>query len=48
MRLVRNEIVGEWGEIGGLILHNWEVDDVSQNLNDYDDVAIGQDFGLII
>ena len=37
--------LGEWGEIGGLILHNWEVSEVSQNLNDYDDVAIGQDFG---
>lgn len=37
--------LGEWGEIGGLILHNWEVTDVSQNLNDYDDAAIGQDFG---
>ena len=38
--------LGEWGEIGGLILHNWEVDDISQNLNDYDDIAIGQDFGF--
>lgn len=38
--------LGEWGEIGGLILHNWEVTDVSQNLNDYDDIAIGQDFGF--
>ena len=38
--------LGEWGEIGGLILHNWEVADVSQNLNDYDDIAIGQDFGF--
>lgn len=38
--------LGEWGEIGGLILHNWEVRKVSQNLNDYDDVAIGQDFGF--
>lgn len=37
--------LGEWGEIGGLILHNWEIKEVSQNLNDYDDVAIGQDFG---
>lgn len=37
--------LGEWGEIGGLILHNWEVSDISQNLNDYDDIAIGQDFG---
>ncbi len=38
--------LGKWGEIGGLILHNWEVADVSQNLNDYDDIAIGQDFGF--
>ena len=38
--------LGEWGEIGGLILNNWEVREVSQNLNDYDDVAIGQDFGF--
>lgn len=37
--------LGEWGEIGGLILKNWEVAEVSQNLNDYDDVALGQDFG---
>lgn len=38
--------LGEWGEIGGLILHNWEVQEISQNLNDYDDIAIGQDFGF--
>lgn len=38
--------LGEWGEIGGLILHNWTVEDISQNLNNYDDVAIGQDFGF--
>ena len=38
--------LGEWGEIGGLILHNWEIKEVSLNLNDYDDVAIGQDFGF--
>lgn len=38
--------LGEWGEIGGLILHNWEISEVSLNLNDYDDVAIGQDFGF--
>ena len=37
--------LGNWGEIGGLILHNWEVADISQNLNDYD-IAIGQDFGF--
>lgn len=38
--------LGEWGEIGGLILKNWEVKEISLNLNDYDDVAIGQDFGF--
>ena len=38
--------LGEWGEIGGLILQNWEVADISQNLQDYDDIAIGQDFGF--
>lgn len=38
--------LGEWGEIGGLILHNWEVADISPNLSDYDDIAIGQDFGF--
>ena len=38
--------LGEWGEIGGLILHNWEVKEISQNFNDYDDIAIGQDFGF--
>ena len=38
--------LGEWGEIGGLILHNWEISNISQNLNDYDDIAIGQDFGF--
>lgn len=37
--------LGEWGEIGGLILNNWTVSEVSSNLQDYDDVAIGQDFG---
>ena len=38
--------LGEWGEIGGLILHNWAVENISQNLDDYDDIAIGQDFGF--
>lgn len=38
--------LGEWGEIGGLILHNWETKEISLNLNDYDDVSIGQDFGF--
>lgn len=38
--------LGEWGETGGLILQNWTIEDVSQDLNDYDAVAIGQDFGF--
>lgn len=38
--------LGEWGEVGGLILHNWKVEEISQDLNDYDDIAIGQDFGF--
>ncbi len=38
--------LGKWGEIGGLILHNWKIEEISQNLNDYDDIAIGQDFGF--
>ncbi len=38
--------LGEWGEIGGLILHNWSVENISQDLNDYDDISIGQDFGF--
>ena len=38
--------LGEWGEIGGLILHNWEVKEISQDYDDYDDIAIGQDFGF--
>ena len=38
--------LGEWGEIGGLILHNWEIKEISQSLADYDDIAIGQDFGF--
>ena len=38
--------LGEWGEIGGLILHNWKVENISQNIDYYDDIAIGQDFGF--
>ena len=38
--------LGEWGEIGGLILHNWEIKDISQEPADYDDFANGQDFGF--
>ena len=38
--------LGEWGELKGLILNNWEIKEVSQNYEDYDDIAIGQDFGF--
>ena len=38
--------LGEWGEIGGLILKNWEVKEISQDLEDYDGISIGQDFGF--
>ena len=38
--------LGEWGEIGGLVLQNWEAKDISTSLSDYDDVALGQDFGF--
>lgn len=38
--------LGLWGEVGGLILHNWQVEDISQNPEDYDAVSIGQDFGF--
>lgn len=36
---------GEWGELGGLILHNWEVSDITQDLEYYDSISVGQDFG---
>lgn len=38
--------LGEWGETGGLVLKNWGVEEVSQNFDDYDDIALGQDFGF--
>ena len=38
--------LGEWGEIGGLILHNWEVKEISQAAHDYDDFVNAQDFGF--
>ena len=38
--------LGEWGETGGLILKGWEIKECSRSLEEYDDVAIGQDFGF--
>lgn len=38
--------LGEWGEVGGLILSNWEVKEISQDLTDWQRLSIGQDFGF--
>lgn len=38
--------LGNWGETKGLILHNYEVKEISTNYEDYDYVAVGQDFGF--
>lgn len=38
--------LGEWGETAGLIFHNWETADISQNTENYDAIALGQDFGF--
>lgn len=38
--------LGNWGETRGLILTNWEVEETPQNLEWYDGVAMGQDFGF--
>lgn len=38
--------LGEWGEVSGLIFHNFVVEEVPEDLQWYDDVAIGQDFGF--
>lgn len=38
--------LGEWGEVGGLILENWEVKKTSYQTEDFDDLTYGQDFGF--
>lgn len=38
--------LGDWGEVGGIILSNWIAKEAPQDLNWYDDIAIGQDFGF--
>lgn len=38
--------LGDWGETGGLIFQNWRVENISQNIEDYDGVSLGQDFGF--
>lgn len=39
--------LGDWGEVGGLIFNNWEVKEISQDVDDYEYLSNGQDFGLI-
>ena len=38
--------LGEWGETDGLVLKNFKVKRISKKLENYDDVAMGQDFGF--
>ena len=38
--------LGEWGEVGGVILNNWEVREISQDISDWEYLSIGQDFGF--
>lgn len=37
---------GEWGETGGLILHNYVIEAVAQEFDRYDDILYSQDFGF--
>ena len=38
--------LGEWGELGGLILNNYKVKDIPLAYEYYDSVVLGQDFGF--
>ena len=38
--------LGEWGETGGLILHNYTIEAVAQDFDRYDDILYSQDFGF--
>ena len=38
--------LGQWGELGGLILTNWKAEEISRRQEDYDAVYLGQDFGF--
>ncbi|MDI9497268.1 MAG: PBSX family phage terminase large subunit [Bacillota bacterium] len=38
--------LGEWGEVGGLILSNWQVEEISQERDHFDSLTYGQDFGF--
>lgn len=38
--------LGEWGETGGLILHNYVIEDLPQEFERYDAIVYAQDFGF--
>ena len=38
--------LGEWGETEGLIIHNYIIQDLSTDFNNYDSVHYAQDFGF--
>ena len=38
--------LGNWGETSGLVFNNWKVETVPQELEHYDDISLGQDFGF--
>lgn len=38
--------LGEWGETGGLILHNYVIEAVEKEFERYDDILYSQDFGF--
>lgn len=38
--------LGEWGEVGGLILSNYVIEDFNTSRERFDAMAIGQDFGF--
>ena len=38
--------LGEWGELGGLILTNYAIEELEDNDDLYDDVVLSQDFGF--
>lgn len=38
--------LGEWGELGGVILRNWEIKEFDRAEYNFDGMVIGQDFGF--
>jgi phage terminase large subunit len=38
--------LGEWGETGGLILHNYVIETLPQDFDRYDSIVYSQDFGF--